>query len=59
MKHGCGIDANESYSNLTGYERDELIGHTSSELNIIGEDERKQYINQSKESGLIRMLILK
>jgi len=47
------IDVNESYSKLTGYSRDELIGHNTAELNILDVNEREQYLNKSKEDGLI------
>ncbi len=45
---GRYIDINESFSKLTGYEYDELIGHTSTELNITNSEERKQYLNRFK-----------
>jgi PAS domain S-box-containing protein len=47
------IEVNESYSKLTGYSRDELIGHNTVELNILDANERKQYLNKSLENGLI------
>ena len=51
---GRWIDVNESYSKLTGYSIDELIGHTSTELNIMNNGEREQYLNKSKEEGSLR-----
>lgn len=53
-KDGRWIDVNKSYLKLTGYDRDELIGHTSAELNIISSEERKRYFNESKEKGSIK-----
>ncbi len=47
------IDVNESYSKLTGYSKDELIGHNTAELNILDVNEREHYLNRSKENGLI------
>ncbi|MGB7969625.1 MAG: PAS domain S-box protein, partial [Methanobacterium sp.] len=47
------IDINESYSKLTGYSREELIGFNIAELNILDANEREQYINKSKEKELI------
>ena len=53
-ENGCYIDVNQSYSNLTGYKKNELIGHTSSELNIIEPDERKRFLDQSRENGSLK-----
>jgi len=53
-ENGCWIDVNQSYSNITGYKKNELIGHTSSELNIIDPDERKRYLDQSKVNGSLK-----
>ena len=50
-ENGIWIDVNESYSNLTGYTRDELIGHTSNELNLINREERSDYLNKSQNDG--------
>ena len=36
------VDANESVLDLLGYSREELIGHTSAELNLIPPDSREQ-----------------
>ena len=35
----------KAYLNQTGYLRDELIGHTSIELNLLSPKERQSYIN--------------
>ncbi len=48
---GRYIDVNESYSKLTGYSKDELIGHTSAELNILNPEKRKQYLMELQEKG--------
>ena len=51
---GRWIDINESYSKLIGYTKDELIGHTSSELNIISDKERERYLKESQEKGSLK-----
>jgi PAS domain S-box-containing protein len=45
------IDVNESFLKLTGYSKEELIGHTPAELNFIDAEKRKQYLTQSKRQG--------
>ena len=47
------LDVNESYSKLTGYSKEELIGHTPAELNFINTKNRDQYIKESKDQGTI------
>ena len=48
------IDVNESYSKLTGYSKTELIGHSSTELNIISKEQRRYFLNESYEKGSIQ-----
>ena len=50
---GKFVDVNESYVKLTGYSKDELIGHTSAELNIMGSEKLNQHMNESQEVGAI------
>jgi PAS domain S-box-containing protein len=50
------VDVNESYAKLTGYSKNELIGHTSTELNIISTEQRKRFLTESKEKGSIRAM---
>lgn len=44
---GRWINVNESFSKLTGYNRNELIGHTSSELNIISTKKHAKFYAKS------------
>jgi len=39
------IDCNQTYLNQIGYFRDEVIGHTSIELNLFSPEERRAYLN--------------
>jgi PAS domain S-box-containing protein len=40
------IDCNQEYLNQIGYSREEVIGHTSIELNLLTSEERKAYVNE-------------
>ncbi|HML04496.1 MAG TPA: PAS domain S-box protein, partial [Methanobacterium sp.] len=48
---GRWMDVNESFVELTGYNKDELVGHTSAELNLINTEKRKQIITELQEKG--------
>ncbi len=48
------VDANESVANLLEYSREELIGHTSAELNLIPLDSRNQGVQIVNERGELR-----
>jgi PAS domain S-box-containing protein len=50
-EEGRYIDANESFSKLIGYSKDELIGHTSIELNITNPERGNQYLTELQEKG--------
>ena len=39
------IDCNKEYLNQIGYSRDEVIGHTTLELNLFSSEEREAYVN--------------
>ena len=45
VSDGKIIDCNQSYLNQIGYFRDEVIGHTSLELNLFSPKEREAYVN--------------
>ena len=42
------IDCNQEYLNQIGYTRDEAIGHTSEELNLINKVTREAYIDKTR-----------
>ncbi len=50
-ENGKWIDVNERFCGLTGYSKEELIGHDSAELNLIEILENKQYLNNISEKG--------
>jgi PAS domain S-box-containing protein len=50
------VDVNESYTKLTGYSKNELIGHSSTQLNIISSEQRKQFLTESLEKGSLRSI---
>jgi PAS domain S-box-containing protein len=51
---GCYIDVNESFLDVSGYSRKELIGRTSLELNIWETPQnRADFIQQVKERGSV------
>ena len=43
------IDCNQEYLNQIGYTREEVIGHTSIELNLFSPEDRKAYVEEIKE----------
>ena len=54
IEDGRFIDVNESFLNKLGYQREEVIGHTSSELNIWPEyDKRDIIIQELRDKGSV------
>lgn len=52
LKEGKYLDVNESFLQLCEYSRDEVMGHTSAELNIFHDfDNREYYIDLLKQQG--------
>jgi PAS domain S-box-containing protein len=51
---GKWIDVNESFLKMTGYEKEEVIGHNSEELNLLSEEERQNILKEIKTSGSLR-----
>jgi len=57
---GTLIDVNESFLRLFGYQREEAIGHSTTELGIFGsKEERAEIMLAVKEEGYIRNLEMK
>ena len=60
LKEGRFIDINESYVEMSGYAREELIGHTVIELNIWEKPEaRAEFIAALEEQGAARNVEIK
>ncbi len=53
-KDGRIIDANTSYTELTGFKKEEIIGLTYTELNVTSKNVRNILINEFKEKGEIK-----
>ncbi|MBI9041939.1 PAS domain S-box protein [Lutibacter sp.] len=51
VSDGLFLDANSSFLNMFEFKREELVGHTSIELNLIGPEERSKIMHQIKETG--------
>lgn len=47
------VDCNQEYLNQIGYTRDEVIGRTSIELNLLTSTERSDYVNEIKKNNSV------
>ncbi|MBI5099775.1 MAG: response regulator [Nitrospirae bacterium] len=57
LKDGRFIDANNSFLNAFGYEKEEVLGHTSLELGIWDKySDRNKMLQQLKEQGIVQNL---
>ena len=57
LSEGCYIDVNESFLSVTGYRREEVIGHTAREMKLWKRPEdRARYLEALKEKGSVRDL---
>lgn len=45
ISDGKFVDCNQEFLNLTGYSREEVIGHTSKELNLFNNEVRRDYLD--------------
>jgi len=53
LSEGIYVDVNQAFLDILGYQRDELIGHSSLELNIWADpDERKSFSDKLREEPL-------
>jgi PAS domain S-box-containing protein len=54
VRDGTYVDVNESYQRLTGYSRDELLGHKITDLNIyLHAEQRAEIIQLMRQAGKI------
>ena len=51
---GKYVDVNDSFLKMIGYERDEIIGYTSAELNITDTDARERIFARMAKEGFLR-----
>ncbi|MDM8559228.1 PAS domain S-box protein [Thiotrichales bacterium HSG14] len=58
LEDGCYLDVNNSFSKILGYEKKEVIGKTSIELDIITKEYRDKIKQQIKSEGFLHNLEL-
>jgi diguanylate cyclase (GGDEF)-like protein/PAS domain S-box-containing protein len=51
LADGKILEANDACTTMTGYQREELIGKTTLDLNIYGVDERKKIVSRLRKEG--------
>ncbi|MBI2333800.1 MAG: PAS domain S-box protein, partial [Chloroflexi bacterium] len=54
MKDGRYLEVNNAFLNLTGYSQQEVIGHTSLDLNLIHLEDRARIIEQLRQFGTFK-----
>lgn len=61
LKEGKYLDVNESFLRMSGHTREEVVGHTSGELNIfeVPEDRERVLVDPLMKSGVLRNFELK
>jgi PAS domain S-box-containing protein len=48
------IEVNESFLKITGYDRDEIIGHSSLMVNVIDKEERNKILEDFQQDGSVK-----
>lgn len=55
LKEGKYIDVNKAFVDITGFQRSEVIGHSSAEFNVwISDKDRVQFIDELSKKGSLR-----
>lgn len=54
MDEGRFIEVNAAYCAITGYKRDELVGHTSTELSLLNPPSRALILERVSQDGFVR-----
>jgi PAS domain S-box-containing protein len=55
LEDGCSVDINDAFLELTGYSREEFIGHTGVELNLFPNlEDRTTWLQGLREHGVVR-----
>jgi len=54
LSDGAYLEVNDSFIQMTGYSKEELIGHTAIELEIIKLEKREEILKQIREQGSAR-----
>lgn len=49
------VDCNDTFTKLTGYSREELLGRTGVELNLVVPEEGAKYLRPSQTDGMVRL----
>jgi PAS domain S-box-containing protein len=53
---GKFVEVNDNFLEMMGYRRDEIIGHTSLEFDMVGAEQRKKIINELEQKGSVKNL---